>query len=91
MKPELKARILQLIATAELDPQRRSTKDLESGGFSMLRTYDTIQFIKKGGAWFEVYGVDILEAYDKRHDEVTRKRASELDDANEARIAGVLG
>jgi hypothetical protein len=91
MKPELKARILNLIATAELDPERRSTKDLESGGFSIQRGYDRIQFVKQGPKWFEVYGVDILEAYDKRHDELTRKRASELDDANEARIAEVMG
>lgn len=91
MKPELKARILQLIATAELDPQRRASDDMRSGDFSMLRTYHKIQFIKKGGAFFDICGLDILEAYDNRLNEVTRKRASELDDANEARIAEVMG
>jgi hypothetical protein len=91
MKPELKARILQLIATAELDPQRRTSDDLCSGDFSMLRTHHKIQFIKKGGAFFDVCGVDFMEAYEKRVLELARKRASELDDANEARIAEVLG
>lgn len=91
MKPEIKDRILKLIADMQLNAQWRDDCYMAGGKFLLTRSADRLEVSCQPHSSFPVYGLDILEAFDKKKAELIRLGRDELDAKNEEWMLEVLG